>query len=144
MRIRCTLVFLIVTAALALAGKSQSLEDLKARAETAHPDEKVSLCLEIAERQVNHTDELFRKSDPDGAQAALRDVVSYSQQARDAASVTGHKLKGTEISVRKMIHKLSDMKRQLSFDEQTPVQATIDELEKVRTDLLNRMFKGGK
>jgi hypothetical protein len=144
MRIRCTLVFLVVVATLALASKSQSLDDLKTRAETAHPDEKASLCLEIAERQVSNADELFRKSDPDAAQAALRDVVSYSQQARDAASVTGHKLKGTEISVRKMIHKLSDMKRQLTFDEQAPVQSTIDELEKVRTDLLNRMFKGGK
>jgi len=36
------------------------------------------------------------------------------------------------------------VKRPLSLEEQAPVQAAIDQLEKIRTDLLNKMFKGGK
>lgn len=144
MRTWGTILVLICAASLALAAGKHSLEELKAKAETARPDEKVNLCLEIAEHQVNAADDLFHKNQSEQAQAALKDVVSYSGQARDAASVTGHRLKNTEIGVRKMIHKLTDMKRQLSFDDQTTVQSTIDALEKIRTDLLDRMFKAGK
>lgn len=134
----------VVCAVLAFATEKHSLDDLKAKIEGAKPDDKVTLCLEVAERQVNAADEMFRKGEAEQAQASLKDVVTYSGQARDAASVTGHRLKNAEIAVRKMAHKLSDMKRQLSFDDQSTVQATIDQLEKIRTDLLDRMFKAGK
>ena len=45
-----------------------------------------------------------------------------------------------------MAHKLRDMKRTLSFEDQAPVQDAIDRLEHVRTDLLTKMFgiKGEK
>jgi hypothetical protein len=43
-----------------------------------------------------------------------------------------------------MAHKLDDIKRPLSLEDAAPVQAAIGELEKIRTDLLNKMFKGGK
>jgi hypothetical protein len=73
-------------------------------------------------------------------------VATFSEKARDAASKSGKKLKPTEIAVRKMAHKLRDMKRTLSFEDQAPVQDAIDRLEHVRTDLLTRMFgiKGEK
>ena len=89
-------------------------------------------------------DKLYRENKMEEAQKAVADAVTYSGQARDAASVTGHRLKNTEIGVRKMIHRLTDVKRQLTYEDQAPVQAAIDQLEKIRTDLLNRMFKGGK
>jgi len=130
---------------LAAAGlKDVPLDELKARAESARPDEKVQICLTIAERQVAAADELFRKGKSEDAQAAVHDVVTYSGQADDAAGITGHRLKNTEIEVRKMSHKLNDIKRQIALEDQIPVQAAIDALEKIRTDLLNKMFKGGK
>ena len=144
MRLWAVVLFLICWSSLLQASEKHSLDDLKARVEAANPDQKANLCVEIAELQANSADELFRKNDPEAARAAVNDVVSYSGQARDAATVTGHRLKSTEIAVRKVIHKLSDMKRQLSLDDQAPVQSAIDDLEKIRTDLLNRMFKGGK
>jgi hypothetical protein len=145
MRDRIPILMIVLSAALAAAGsKDASLEELKARLESARPDDKVQICLTIAERQVTAADQLFREGKNEDAQAAVRDVVTYSGQARDAASVTGHRLKNTEIEVRKMAHRLSDIERPLALEEQAPVQAAIDQLEKIRTDLLNRMFKGGK
>jgi hypothetical protein len=138
------LILLVVLSRFAAGSKDSSIEDLKARLESAKPDDKVQICLTIAERQVSAADDLFRQGKNAEAQAAVRDVVTYSAQARDAAAITGHKLKNTEIAVRKMAHKLSDIKRPLSLEEQAPVQAAIDDLEKIRTDLLNKMFKGGK
>jgi hypothetical protein len=139
------LLMIVASVALAAAGsKDLSLDELKARLDTAKPDDQVQICVTIAERQVAAADALFKQNKPDEAQAAVRDVVTYAGRARDAAGVTGHRLKSTEIDVRKMAHKLSDVKRPLPLEDQTPVQAAIDQLEKIRTDLLNKMFKGGK
>lgn len=136
---------LLLLAAITAAGsKDASLDELKARIPSAKPDEQVQLCLTVAERQLNSANELFRQNKPDEAQAAVRDVVTYAGQARDAAGITGHRLKAAEINVRKMSHKLYDIKRSLSAEDQPPVQAAIDELNKIDTDLLNKMFKGGK
>ena len=49
-------------------------------------------------------------------------------------------LKNTEISLRKMAHRLADIKRTVAYDDQPPIQSAIDSLEKIRTDLLNKMF----
>lgn len=124
--------------------KDASLDDLKARLPSAKPDDQVQICLTIAQRQLAAATELFRDNKPEDAQAAVRDVVTYSGQARDAAGITRHHLKGTEIDVRKMTHKLYDIKRSISAEDQPPVQAAIEQLEAIDTDLLNKMFKGGK
>ena len=125
--------------------KDSPLEELKARLQsTNNPDEKAKLCVAIAERQVANADKLFQAGNSNQAQAAVSDVVTYAGQARDAADVTGHRAKDTEIAMRKMIHRLTDMKRSLSFEDQGPVQSAIDQMEKMRTDLLNRMFKSTK
>jgi hypothetical protein len=137
--------FTLLLAAGALAGsKDTSLDELKARIPSAKPDDQVQICLTIAERQLASANELFRQNKPDDAQAAVREVVTYSGQARDAAGVTGHRLKSAEIDVRKMTHKLYDIKRSVPAEDQPPLQAAIEQLEKIDTDLLNKMFKGSK
>jgi len=141
MRTRSTILAITVAAAATLAvAKEVSLEDLKARAVNAKPDERVGLCLEIAEHQVKSADKLYNEGNVDAAQAAIRDVVSYSRQAGEAASQTGHHLKNTEIAMRKMAHHLADVKRNVAFENQAPLQTAIETLEKIRTDLLDSMF----
>ena len=120
--------------------KDTPLPELKARVETAKPDERATLCIQIAERQVESADKFYTEGKIDDAQAAVHDVVAYSQKAAEAAGQTGHKLKNTEIALRKMAHRLIDIKRTLAFDNQAPVQDAADALEKLRTEVLNRMF----
>jgi hypothetical protein len=120
--------------------KELSLEQLKARVQNAKPDERANLCTQIAEREVEEADKLYTDGKLEEAEGAIRDVVSYSQQAGDAAGQTGHHLKNMEIAMRKMGHRLTDIKRGLPFENQATVQAAVDTLEKIRTDLLNRMF----
>jgi Domain of unknown function (DUF5667) len=124
-----------------LAFPSQpTLEELKNRLQNARPEERVGLALEIAEKQVANADKLFSAGKTDEAQAAVKDVVSYARQAGEAAGQTGHRIKNTEISLRKMAHRLADIKRSVAYDDQPPIQSAIDSLEKIRTDLLNKMF----
>lgn len=120
--------------------KELSLDELKARLQNAKPDERAHLFVEIAERQVESADKLYTGGKADEAEAALHDVVTYSQQASEAAGQTGHRLKNTEIAMRKMAHRLSDIKRGLAFEDQGKVQAAVDTLDKIRTELLSRMF----
>jgi uncharacterized tellurite resistance protein B-like protein len=128
----------------AFAYKTETLQELMARADSARVEDRPALCVEIAERQLKSADELYTAGKVEDAQAALKDVVTYSEKAHDAAIQSGKKLKNTEIDFRKMAAKLRDIKRSLNFDDQAPVQAAADRLENLRTDLLSHMFGKGK
>jgi hypothetical protein len=135
---------LLANACLVRAYKSETLQDLIAREEAARPEDRPALCTEIAERQLKSADDLYTAGRIEEAQAALKDVVSYSEKAHDAAIQSGKKLKNTEIDLRKMAAKLRDIKRSLNFDDQAPVQNAADRLEALRTELLSHMFGKGK
>jgi polyhydroxyalkanoate synthesis regulator phasin len=135
---------LLATSVLAFAYKTETLQELMARADSAKVEDRPALCVEIAERQLKSADELYTAGKIDDARAAVQDVVTYSEKAHDAAIQSGKKVKNTEIAFRKMAAKLRDIKRSLNFDDQAPVQAAADRLESLRTDLLSHMFGKGK
>lgn len=95
--------------------------------------------------RLNDADKLYAAGDPDKAQIALTDVVAYSELARDY-SIQSHKYqKQSEIAVRGMTRKLTDILHTLGQPEQGAVKDAVDRLNKVRDDLLASMFKrGGK
>ncbi len=134
------LTILLATSFTAFARKEETLEQLIARAESARLEDRPRLYVEVAQRQVDSADQLYIAGKVDAARTAINDVVTYSDKARDAAIRSGKKLKPTEIAMRKMAAKLRDIKRTLIFEDQAPVQATVDHLEQVRTELLARMF----
>jgi len=135
---------LLAASFLASASKPESLQEMIARADAARLEDRPGLYVEIAERQLKSTDDLYTTGKVEDAQAALKDVVTYSEKAHDAAIQSGKRLKNTEIDFRKMAAKLRDIKRSLNFDDQAPVQAAADRLESLRTDLLSHMFSKGK
>lgn len=127
------------------AAKEETLPQLISRAESARPEERPQLYTEIAERQLHNADQLYTDGKVEEARNAVNDVVSYSEKATEAACQTGKKLKNTEIALRKMAEKLRDIKRSLAFEDQAPVETAAARLEKLRTELLERMFgKGNK
>jgi hypothetical protein len=142
MRIWLTILGLTLTAAVspALPHKELTLEELKARVQHAKPDERTNLCIQIAERQVEAADKLYTDGKVEEGETAIREVVSYAKQASETAGETGHRLKNTEIAMRKMSHRLTDIKRTLPFEDQASVQSAVDTLDRIRTDLLSRMF----
>ncbi len=140
------LAILLAASLPAAAREEQSLEQLIARADSARLEDRPGLYTEIARRQVDAADESFREGKVEQGRDAVHEVVTYSDKAGAAALQSGKKMKDTEIAMRKMAGRLRDLKRGLVFDEQAPVQAAIDHLEQIRTELLNRMFakKGRK
>jgi hypothetical protein len=130
--------------AASFARKDESVDQLKARVSAASEEQRVSLCLEIAERQLDAAVKLYSDEKAEDGAAAVKDVVSYSEQATEAATQTGKKIKHAEIELRKMAHSLRDLKRTIPFEDQPTVQEAADRLEKLRTELLTKMFGTGK
>lgn len=132
---------LALTSLPVFAREDESIEQLVARAEASRQDDRPPLYAEAARRELEAADKAYTAGNIEEATAALHDLVDYSDRARDAAVQSNKKLKDTEIAVRKMAHRLRDLKPTLAMEDQTPVQAAIDHLEEIRTQLLDRMFK---
>jgi len=126
------------------AVKSEAVDELKSRFEHALVEERPELGIRIARHQLSNADKLYNDGNVDEGRAAVEDVATYSEKARDAATQTKKRLKDVEIEVRKMAEKLRDIKHSLAFENQAPVDQAIQRLEDVRTSLLKEMFAENK
>jgi hypothetical protein len=147
-RLSGTVILFALAAVLIAHGKprdEQTVEELKARVASAKAGDRPHLCVQIAEKQLGEADKLYAANEVEKGQAALTDVVAFSELARDY-SIQSHKYqKQTEIAVRSMTRKLNDLLHTLGHDDQVPVRDAINRLQRVRDDLLAAMFpKGAK
>lgn len=134
---------MLVATVNALAREEPTVESLKAKISSASVGEKPHLCIEVAQMQLAEADKFYAASDVDKAQTALTDVVAYSELARDYA-IQSHKYqKQSEIAVRGMTRKLTDILHSLGHQDQAAVKDAVTRLQQVRDDLLNAMFKKG-
>lgn len=134
------LAILVLAAASVIARADEAVDAMIKRADAAPTGERPSLDIEIAELELRNADRLYAAGDVTAARAAVDNVVKYSGAASDATTQARGKIKGTEIAIRKMAAKLRDIKRSLAYEDQPPVQSAADQLEKLRTGLLARMF----
>lgn len=136
-----------VLGVLALASgiaKEQTLDQLKAKAEVAKAEDKAPIYTEIAERNLKLAVDFYNQSNPEAGRTALAEASQFAQQATESATTNRKHLKRTEIHLREMAHRLTDLKRALTIEDQPPVQVAIDRLEQLRTQLLQVMFKKDK
>jgi hypothetical protein len=121
-------------------GVAQNAADLKARADASHGGEQAKLCLEYAHMQLEAADKLFTNGDADQGQTGIQEVVAYSRKAADAASSSGKHLKETEIKLRKLAERMHDIAETLAFEDRQPVRDAVDQLQKIRSDLMVKMW----
>ena len=137
------IVFIMLLLALASAygaAADETVDELKARFESAHPEDRPELGIRIARHQLRNADKLYSDGKVDQASADVEDIVAYAEKARDSATQSKKHLKNVEIDVRKIAEKLRDIKRTLAFEDQPPVESAIRRLEDIRTTLLKEMF----
>jgi hypothetical protein len=139
-----TVVLLTCWAAAAVSAKDPTIEELKDRLKSTAIGDRPRLCLQIAERQLDAASKSFAGDENDKARNSLTDTVAFSELARDYAIQSHKHQKQTEIAVRGMTRKLSDLKHSVAHDDQAAVQDAIDRLQRVRDDLLLAMFPHGK
>jgi hypothetical protein len=126
------------------AATEESVDQLKTRLESARPEDRISLCLQIAHQQLRNADKLYIDGNVEKARAAVEDIVTYSEKAGSDAAHSDKHLKNVEIAVRKLAEKLRDIKRTLAFEDQPPVEKAIQRMETLRTTLLKEMFRKEK
>ena len=114
--------------------------DLKARADAAQGSERVVLCLEYAHRELEQSNTLYTDGDVEKAEAAIQEVVTYSRKATETATGSNKRLKQTEIELRKIKNRMSDIGQSLNIDDRPPVEQAVKELEQLRASLLAKMF----
>jgi len=119
---------------------SEPASELKKHADAAQGGERAKLCMEYAHQELEAADVLFTQGEVEKAQATVRESVAYAHKAADAAVSSGKHLKQTEIDLRKLAKRMHDIGETLNFEDRGPVRQAVDEIEQVRTDLLNRMF----
>lgn len=137
------LTILVATLAAAADHPQASIEELVARAEALPQAQRSPVYVEIAQRQLVAADHFYTAGKNDDARTALADVVTYSDKASAASGKSARQIKNTEIALRKIALRLRDIRRGLEFDEQAPVEAAANHLERLRTELLARMFAKG-
>jgi hypothetical protein len=129
----------------ALSGEETTVDELKGRLANTSIVDRPPLCVRISEQQMATAGRFYVAGDSDKAQAALADVVAFSELARDYAIQSHKHEKQSEIAIRKMARKLADLKHTVSREEQEPIQNAIEHLQHARDDLLVAMFpKVGK
>jgi hypothetical protein len=140
------LVFSMLAVPSALGGSEEaSVDELKGRLADANVVDRPPLCIRISEQQLGAAGRFYVAGDSDKTQAALADVVAFSELARDYAIQSHKHEKQSEIAIRKMARKLADLKHTVSHEDQEPIQNAIEHLQRARDDLLLAMFpKAGK
>ena len=139
------LVLLAAATAHAAPSNDLTVEEMKGKLASTSVGDRPHLCVQIAQKQLAEADKQYAASEFEKGQAALVDVVAYSELARDYA-IQSHKYqKQSEIAVRTMARKLTELMHSLGQDDQVPVRDAISHLQRVRDDLLLAMFpKGAK
>jgi hypothetical protein len=138
----CVLLAAVATAC--WAAGVETVDQLKARLESARPEDRIGLCLQIAHQQIRNADKFYNDGNVEQGRAAVEDIVTYSKKAGDDATQSNKHLKNVEISARKLAEKLRDIKRTLALEDQPPVEKAIERMEAIRTTLLKEMFRKEK
>jgi soluble cytochrome b562 len=133
---------LLLIAAMTLAGakKDESLEELKARAESAKLSDQPALFARIARMEVDEADRHYTAGDVAAGKKAVQEVVQYAQRAGEAARKSGKHQKPTEIELRHIARRLDDLRKTLNFDDRPEVEAAVRQVEQIRQHLLDHMF----
>ena len=115
-------------------------KDLKTRADAAGAD-RVKYATEYAEATAKAADKAFQDGKDEEGSAELKEVEKYAIIASETSIQTGKRQKQTEISLRKIVNHLVNIKNARPFDMQDEVKKTMEAVDKARNNLLDSMFK---
>jgi len=114
--------------------------DLQAQAEAAEGKKRAELFMEVAEQRLGQASRLFGEGKTEEAHEAVKKAVTASEQAGDASRKSRKRLKQTEISVRKLARRLTDLGATLPFEDREAIKPSLLKLEEIRRQLLDEMF----
>jgi hypothetical protein len=137
--------FIIVLALAFTANAEQkTVDQLKAEAERAAPDQQGRLYAEVADKLVTVADKEFTDGESVKGHATVQEILQYATKAHDLAIETRKKMKETEKSLRECHRRLENMKRTLAAEDRPKVEAVEKQLETLTQEVLESMFAAPK
>jgi len=134
-----TLGLLLLFGSLLLAGQAPT-SNLKARADAAQGNERITVALEYARQQLEYANKLYTDGDVEKGEAAVAEVLDYCDRATQVAISSNKKVKQTEIDLRKLEHRMHDIGQSLNIDDRPPLEKGVQQIEQLRANLLAKMF----
>lgn len=119
----------------------QTIETLKARAEsTTDKHKQIDLYLDLAKLELESANDSYNNN-AEQARSLFLDSARSGDLAAQAALESNHRLKRTEIKLRELSHRMTDIRRTWAFEDRAPLDPAIQKIETARTKLLDRMFQ---
>jgi hypothetical protein len=134
---------LIVTAGFAFStttADKPALQDLRARADAAQGQLCAEVCVDAAAALVESADKLFTEGNAEQGHQQMKDAVSYAERATKGSIQSNKRQKKTEIGLRKLSRRMTEIRQTLAIDDRPPMDDLINSVEKMRTALLMSMF----
>jgi hypothetical protein len=133
-------IIILLALSLSASAEQKTVDQLKAEAEHAAPDQQGRLYAELADKLVAVADKQFTDGQSVKGHATVQDILQYATKARDITIQTRKKMKETEKSLRDCHRRLENMKRTLAAEDRPRVEAVEKQLEKLTEEVLESMF----
>jgi hypothetical protein len=124
----------------ASAKKPETIGQLQARAAAAQLKKQPELYAKLAKMQLEAANDIYG-TDAVKARSLIVDSANSAELAANASLESNKHEKKTEIGLRELSNRMSDIKETWAFDDRAPVKAAIQRIETARSKLLDRMFR---
>lgn len=113
---------------------------LKAAADATDGERCTELCVDAARQLAELSNDYFTTGDVKNAHAAMSDAGRLAEKAGNASVTSKKRRKQTEIALRKVEKRISDIEQTLNFEDRPPIRDIVKRIDKVRSDILMSMF----
>lgn len=120
---------------------SAALLQLEARAQAAQPREQCFLYTELVNNLTELAGRQLAAGQDDEAGATLRHIDMVAQRIHMALARDTKRLKNAELLLHHTTRRLSDMLHAAPGDDRPVLQSTLQRLDTVQTELLNKVFE---
>jgi hypothetical protein len=141
--------FLTLILFVPLSGGAEDLAKLQQQlAQESDPDDRAKITVKIGRELLKQIADAFEKGEGEEAEHLLSDYRQAIRAAHEDLKDSGRDarrnpkgFKDLEIHLRKSTKKLDDLGHNLSFDERTPLDEAIAEMEAIRQELLENLMR---
>jgi polyhydroxyalkanoate synthesis regulator phasin len=133
-------IIILLLLSFAAGAEQKTIDQLKAEAEHASPDQQGRLYAEIADKLVAVADKQFTDGESVNGHATVQEILQYATKAHDLVIESRKKMKETEKSLRDCHRRMENMKRTLAAEDRPKVEAVEKQLEKLTEEVLESMF----
>lgn len=119
----------------------RELADLEAKAAVASPNEQPYLYAELVHSMTEIATEQYQSGDNRLASQSLKSAQGYASKIQTGLLRDAKKVKNAEILIRHTAFRLHELLTGASVDDRPTVEATIQKLNQVQSELMMQVFR---